>query len=596
MRIVHLTDLHINKKRFSNDNRLPITELIADLKEWNHRKKIDFIIITGDIVDQGGISFNKNENYYSIIEEKVLKQIYQSLDLKKEHVYLIPGNHDINRVKVDPDTYSGLTDRLKTPQSINSHISEFKNSYKMGLKGCENYNKYLRLRYPVKKNVRLSNFESAFIFKYHDINIGIAGFNSSWSCFKESDESQILFGTQQILNASDFFNLSNNKTSFNIGLIHHPFELMSKDEADEAEAFLKKEGFNFVLGGHTHQDSTGKFQKRGTELIMSISRSAFNNNREKRDEFKSGYKIVDFSYSKDDNIDVIINYRKFTKNFIYDIDTENGEKEGSEIFKISVNTKNKKFYDQLKSKNKALTEERKKIFVELSNKTKIMLESNYPNISDRILETINNKILTFKEFNHYRQNTVVEYEITKSKGDYFEILETQTYNIISTGQGFEFKVNAYVEIENERDRSDIKIQSLKIDSKEYEKKIKYLEEKYSNSVIGGGKSTTIKKCVRFNVKLPGKTSYNIKRVQKSIHTLKRNGIWKTDVREIMDGIKVVLKNNGNFKIDIVEFGNNTNFAKDIAAIRAIKKGQKIQLDYEGVLMPGDGYVIIVNPE
>jgi predicted phosphodiesterase len=593
MRIVQLTDLHVNKKRFHNDNRLPLNELLLDLKEWNNRKKIDCIVITGDIVDKGGISFNKKD-YYDQIENRILKPIYEGLQLSKQQVLMIPGNHDINRGKVDNDTHLGLMSRLNKATLINEHISQFRASYKPGLKGCEVFNNFQKSRIAKSRKHYISNFESAFIFPYGGENIGFAAFNSSWSCFNESDESTILFGTQQILNASDFFNKAVHKTSFNIGLIHHPFDVMLKEEVEQAEMFLKKEGFSFILCGHTHRDATSKIQKRGSEMLISVTRSAFNNNSEKNEDFKSGYKIIDFTYSKEDFIDIVINYRKYAKTGYFDYDTDHGEKGGAETFRLSVNERNKRFYNLLKEKNKELSAERKKIFEELSQKTRMMLDSSYPNISDRILETINNNILFFKEFEHYRQNMTVEYEIRMLGKNYFEIHETQTYDIISTGKKFNFIINAYVEIENEQDKSDIHIDLLEIDGKDYSKKVKYANERAVTGKKDRAGAAVCRKITRLNIMLPGKTFYTVKRLQTSTHTLKRNGIWKADVGEIMDGIKVIIKNNGDFKIDLIEFGNNPKFAKNLSGIGGIKKGTKTEAEYKGILMPGDGYMLIVN--
>ena len=62
IRIVHLSDIHLNKKTLKDAEQFVIKALIKDLKKYSDEKRIDLIFITGDLIDRGGESFNKNHN------------------------------------------------------------------------------------------------------------------------------------------------------------------------------------------------------------------------------------------------------------------------------------------------------------------------------------------------------------------------------------------------------------------------------------------------------------------------------------------------------------------------------------------------------
>lgn len=46
MRIVHLSDIHLNKNNFKDFEYFSMPSLIKDLEMFNHENKIDLILIT----------------------------------------------------------------------------------------------------------------------------------------------------------------------------------------------------------------------------------------------------------------------------------------------------------------------------------------------------------------------------------------------------------------------------------------------------------------------------------------------------------------------------------------------------------------------
>ena len=94
MRIVHLSDLHLSKDNLSSLKQFYLTALLKDLNNWQKEMPIDIIVLTGDLIDKGGSSFNDGEDVYDIVEKEFITPILQNLKMDKSRFLFIQGNHD----------------------------------------------------------------------------------------------------------------------------------------------------------------------------------------------------------------------------------------------------------------------------------------------------------------------------------------------------------------------------------------------------------------------------------------------------------------------------------------------------------------------
>lgn len=96
MRIIHLSDIHY--KNDENSEKI-IKKMIDDLDKKNKENEINLILITGDLIDKGGISFGSIESAFQSFEEDILSQIIKKLNMAEDRIIFCPGNHDIDRKK-----------------------------------------------------------------------------------------------------------------------------------------------------------------------------------------------------------------------------------------------------------------------------------------------------------------------------------------------------------------------------------------------------------------------------------------------------------------------------------------------------------------
>jgi predicted MPP superfamily phosphohydrolase len=326
MRVVHLSDIHLSKENLTSLKQFYISALLKDLKKWNSIKPIDLIVITGDLIDKGGISFSPDDNCYEIFEKEFISPILNELSIDKSRFIFVPGNHDVVESKIDKFSEKGFQD-LSDIKEINTFVTDNRNNYHIGIERIKSFKEFEKKFYEDIPNCYITNFESCFIVNIDGQNIGIAGFNSAWRCSPKLPYDKLLFGTQQILDANTFF--QEKSTSFNIALIHHPIEFISEIDRNELKSFLYTTNFHVKLCGHTHKSEPIHEIGTRNKLFTSVAKTAFSNPREKSDNYKSGYTILDFEKNSYNEIEIICHFRKYIHDrisFDKDVDTiEDGE-------------------------------------------------------------------------------------------------------------------------------------------------------------------------------------------------------------------------------------------------------------------------------
>ncbi|KPA12295.1 Metallophosphoesterase domain protein [Candidatus Magnetomorum sp. HK-1] len=283
---IHLSDLHYCEPRTGWDSKDILEKLILDLK--NMEKEIgvqpDFLFFTGDMAfgevnDKEGMNLDDQYEGINIFLKEICKSFKK--EIPRENIFLVPGNHDVNRKLVN----KALTKWLDDQEDENEITEMIKNSDQLWddyMRRLTNYRSFLenngfdhllcdssRLLYSVKREVG-------------DICVGIGGFNSVWSCCRPSKEEKAnlwLGAKWQLKNI-----LSNLKeTDFNIALIHHPPNWFVERED---KSFLTKiqEIFRFCLHGHEHDEWVTQLTNGHT---MISSDSCYGGVDE-----KNGYNIV----------------------------------------------------------------------------------------------------------------------------------------------------------------------------------------------------------------------------------------------------------------------------------------------------------------
>lgn len=96
MRILHFSDFHLNGEHI-DEAKFILDDMKTALAEIKSKHKIDLVLFSGDMLDQGGRGFDNLKHGFEKFHKVVITPIMEFLDLSESHFIFTPGNHDIDR-------------------------------------------------------------------------------------------------------------------------------------------------------------------------------------------------------------------------------------------------------------------------------------------------------------------------------------------------------------------------------------------------------------------------------------------------------------------------------------------------------------------
>lgn len=81
LRILHLTDFHLNKKTLQDWESYIYDSLSTKLQEINSEKEIDLIVFSGDLIDKSGKELGSAKQAFEKFKEKIILPICSSLNI-----------------------------------------------------------------------------------------------------------------------------------------------------------------------------------------------------------------------------------------------------------------------------------------------------------------------------------------------------------------------------------------------------------------------------------------------------------------------------------------------------------------------------------
>lgn len=247
IKILHISDFHA---RLGDEMYLEkrASALLQDIGQLN--VKIDLVLFTGDV------AFSGQPSEFALADRLLIQPIKKRIRNvhKPVPVLIIPGNHDVDRTKIDDIYEAGLRTTL-----VNSETA---------LKALEDTSgrKRLKAYYDYADSIGLTT-ETYYVqnFTISGVKIGIAALNSAWRCSGDTDEKQLFLTEHQIYNAAR----SLVDADIRIALVHHPTKWLHPSE-DDATIFDLKRNFDLILTGHLHaQDSRGELTPASDCLLLS---------------------------------------------------------------------------------------------------------------------------------------------------------------------------------------------------------------------------------------------------------------------------------------------------------------------------------------
>lgn len=321
---LHLSDLHYqltssdSKFNFDIDERQNdiIDALLADIEEENKKRKINFVVFSGDLVQSG------LESNFQNFHENFAAPLMQKLGLPMERLFIVPGNHDI-RITDIPEGQMVHDKNVVEDLIRNNNVEEAFEKLCIGnaeeylnllLRRFEPFNKYKSSLYQSDtlaengEKHRILPLFSIHIFSHGNYQIGVACFNSCFTCFSEKSAeciNQLYFPMAQINCAAK--ELEN--VQVKIAVFHHPiywFRNWANSDSTRVESRLI-EKFDFIMYGHVHQEDTRS--KAEEDNNACFCQGGYLSLRNKN---YSTYSIISFEDPKD-KLQGVMEFREYNR-------------------------------------------------------------------------------------------------------------------------------------------------------------------------------------------------------------------------------------------------------------------------------------------
>ncbi|MCU5596813.1 MULTISPECIES: metallophosphoesterase family protein [Bacillus cereus group] len=231
---IQLSDIHF---QYKNYNIVRMRDLLTEyLGELNQKSKFDFVVVTGDITHQA-------QKYNNEIIE-FLDEVLRNTNLTKENMYIIPGNHDVNRLE---SVRGLLIDGVLGKEDPSNELDD--SVYPLLLKGQDDffefYNSYLGEEYPkealhfIKKNEKYNVF--------HINTCLISG--------KDGEEGNLLIDMNRFYKAIKELRRTKDEKLVNIAIGHHTLECILKKDREAMRTNFIDSHIDLYLSGHVHDPS-----------------------------------------------------------------------------------------------------------------------------------------------------------------------------------------------------------------------------------------------------------------------------------------------------------------------------------------------------
>lgn len=375
MRILHFSDFHLNGEHI-DEAKFILDDMKTALAEIKSKHKIDLVLFSGDMLDQGGRGFDNLKHGFEKFHKVVITPIMEFLDLSESHFIFTPGNHDIDRnadnrrmeksLEEDASTLEGIIELTKASdvKDYTKKIDAFKSFEE------EYYSKFKDIKYSFNR------FASTFAMDIDGVSVGIVSLNTVWRCGFE-DAHKIALGINQITEQS----LPIAESQLKIALTHYPTDFLKEVEREDVN-FQCAHNFDMFFSGHSHR---GKIWmkascKREAYLDVNASGTLTGNVYEEKDKFKNVFQIIDCELGEK----YVVSVYKQQNSQEFTLDKNNGEDGFKELFMPNP------------EQAKALYEQQK---LELENlREKIKHEKCHPFMPLREFMTLKDNVIMQSEF------------------------------------------------------------------------------------------------------------------------------------------------------------------------------------------------------
>lgn len=242
---IQLSDIHF---QYDNCNSEWLRDMLPDYLK-KEKIKCDFMVITGDLLYKG------KGNYEDVGE--YIDTIASTVGVEKENIFIIPGNHDLNR----SDMRNVILKGIRKSENIEDEVNKLpEEAITMLINDQDSFwnfhNTYLDRDDSFK--------ELHFINEREEFNI--INLNTCLVCGNKGEEGKLSVNTKKLRRVLTKVKDSN---KVNIAIGHHGLECFNEDEKKDLIWLFNDYSIDLYLCGHMHKNNIN-FYNQGQREIKSI--------------------------------------------------------------------------------------------------------------------------------------------------------------------------------------------------------------------------------------------------------------------------------------------------------------------------------------
>lgn len=312
LNIIHLSDIHLD----SDIENLALSEfirqLVNDLKI--HVNENSILCISGDLVDKGGGKISA-ANPINKFWEIFVMPIIQAIPYLKGRVFVVPGNHEVQRADVNEFAAIGIKTQLANETAVNNFYENNRSKLKH-LEHLRNFIEFQNDKLSDYPGFTYNNFYMAGSLIVGEQNIGVVCLNSAWTCFGDVPKGDVILSIKQLEDALEVVAGADIK----IVIIHHPIEYFKEYEVSQIRTLLASNS-DVLLTGHVHDYELMQCQSITGSLFISTADTTTSPFSKVRKNYKNGYSVIQINH---ESVDVYLRkYIGATNTFVSNTDVGN---------------------------------------------------------------------------------------------------------------------------------------------------------------------------------------------------------------------------------------------------------------------------------
>lgn len=287
MRILHISDFHLDKNDRDDSINHIVTPLLNTIEDLQKVKPIDLILITGDLINKGGISYSEISEAFDDFIKVLIDPLIEKTNLSRERVFFVPGNHDIRRTADSKFIESGLKSTLNSEEEVNHYLKSPEGNNR--IKAFKLFEESFYKDCTIDKIQ--TDFNSCYKFNLKGKVVGIACLNSAWRCYNsEEDKNQILIGEKQIYDSNAFLN----DCQIKIALSHHHYDWLYPYDTEIVSSLLIQ-NYHLYFCGHAHRNKALFYQEPDGHLYTFCASGILSPSiRKPSKNYENGFAIIDY--------------------------------------------------------------------------------------------------------------------------------------------------------------------------------------------------------------------------------------------------------------------------------------------------------------